>query len=241
MKIGALYVRVSTHNQDELSPDAQIRLGKEFAQKNNITIPEEYIFMESISGRKAEKRHDFQRMIGLAKTKPRPFSVIIVWKYSRFARNQEESIVYKSLLRRQCGIDVLSVSEPLVDGPFGSLIERIIEWMDEYYSIRLSDEVKRGMTEKALRGGYQARPPLGYKITERGKPPVIVPEEAAIIRIIFQKYVEGCCGCFEIARFLNQLGYRTSRKEPFERMRLLALGQVLTLSIWLLALMMVMS
>lgn len=75
--------------------------------------------MESISGRKAEKRHDFQRMIGLAKTKPRPFSVIIVWKYSRFARNQEESIVYKSLLRRQCGIDVLSVSEPLVDGPFG--------------------------------------------------------------------------------------------------------------------------
>ena len=65
MKIGALYVRVSTHNQDELSPDAQIRLGKEFAQKNNITIPEEYIFMESISGRKAEKRHDFQRMIGL--------------------------------------------------------------------------------------------------------------------------------------------------------------------------------
>ena len=79
MKIGALYVRVSTHNQDELSPDAQIRLGKEFAEKNNITIPEEYIFMESVSGRKAEKRHDFQRMIGLAKTKPRPFSVIIVW------------------------------------------------------------------------------------------------------------------------------------------------------------------
>ena len=33
MKIGALYVRVSTHNQDELSPDAQIRLGKEFARK----------------------------------------------------------------------------------------------------------------------------------------------------------------------------------------------------------------
>ena len=96
MKIGALYVRVSTHNQDELSPDAQIRLGKEFAEKNNITIPEEYIFIESVSGRKAEKRHDFQRMIGLAKTKPRPFSVIIVWKYSRFARNQEESIVYKS-------------------------------------------------------------------------------------------------------------------------------------------------
>jgi DNA invertase Pin-like site-specific DNA recombinase len=217
MKIGALYVRVSTHNQDELSPDAQIRLGKDFAKRNDIVIPKEYIFMESVSGRKAEKRHDFQRMVGLAKSKPRPFDVIIVWKYSRFARNQEESIVYKSLLRKQCGIDVLSVSEPRVEGPFGSLIERIIEWMDEYYSIRLSGEVTRGMTEKALRGGFQARPPLGYKITERGKPPVIVPEEAKIIRLIFQKYVEEQCGFFDIAKFLNRLGYKTSRNEPFER------------------------
>lgn len=217
MKIGALYVRVSTHNQDELSPDAQIRLGKDFAKRNDIIIPKEYIFMESVSGRKAEKRHDFQRMVGLAKSKPRPFDVIIVWKYSRFARNQEESIVYKSLLRKQCGIDVLSVSEPRVEGPFGSLIERIIEWMDEYYSIRLSGEVTRGMTEKALRGGFQARPPLGYKIAERGKPPVIVPEEAKIIRLIFQKYVEEQCGFFDIARFLNRLGYKTSRNEPFER------------------------
>lgn len=90
-------------------------------------------------------------MISLAKNKPKPFDAILVWKYSRFARNQEESIVYKSLLRKQCNIDIISVSEPVLDGPFGSLIERIIEWMDEYYSVRLSGEVTRGMTEKALR------------------------------------------------------------------------------------------
>ena len=41
------------------------------------------------------------------------------------------------------------MSEPLSDDPFGSLIERIIEWMDEYYSIRLSGEVYRGMKENA--------------------------------------------------------------------------------------------
>ena len=59
--------------------------------------------------------------------------------------------MYKSLLRRKCDVEVVSVSEPLVDGPFGSLIERIIEWMDEYYSIRLSGEVFRGMSEKAMK------------------------------------------------------------------------------------------
>lgn len=51
---------------------------------------------------------------------------------SRFARNQEESIVYKSMLRNKCHVDVVSISEPLIEGPFGGLIERIIEWMDEF-------------------------------------------------------------------------------------------------------------
>ena len=217
MSLGALYIRVSTHMQDELSPDAQKRLLLEYAKANNILITEEHIFIENgISGRKVDKRPEFQRMISLAKSKPTPFNVILVWKFSRFARNQEESIVYKSLLRKQCNIDVVSVSEPLIDGPFGSLIERIIEWMDEYYSIRLSGEVTRGMTEKALRGGYQARPPLGYKIVTKGEPPVIVPEEAKIVRIIFEKYVHEKQTYFDIARYLNRLGYKTSHGKAFE-------------------------
>ena len=156
-------------------------------------------------------------MIALAKSDKHPVDCIIVWKFSRFARNQEESIVYKSLLKKKHNVDVLSVSEPLVDGPFGSVIERIIEWMDEYYSVRLSGEVTRGMTEKAKRGGYQARPPLGYKIQERGKPPVIVPEEAEIIKIIFDKYVNEHTGIFDIARYLNLCGFKTSHNKPFER------------------------
>ena len=111
----------------------------------------------------------------------------------------------------------MSVSEPLSDDPFGSLIERIIEWMDEYYSIRLSGEVYRGMKENALRGAYQARPPLGYKVVEHGKPPVIVPEEAKIVRTIFEKYTNESMSFFDIARYLNSLGLKTSHGKPFER------------------------
>ena len=217
MKSAALYIRVSTNMQEELSPDAQKRLLLDYAKKNNMVVSEEYVFMENgISGKKATKRPEFMRMISMAKEKPAPFDVILVWKYSRFARNQEESIVYKSLLRKQCKIEVVSVSEPTLEGPFGSLIERIIEWMDEYYSIRLSGEVTRGMTEKALRGGYQARPPLGYKIVERGKPPVIVPEEAEIVKLIFRMYVNERKSFFDIARYLNQCGYKTSHNKNFE-------------------------
>ena len=168
-RIGALYIRVSTDDQAELSPDAQKRLLLDYAKKNGIIISNDFIFSESVSGRHVQKRPEFQRMIGIAKQPSHPIDVILVWKYSRFARNQEESIVYKSMLKKD-HVEVISVSEPLVDGPFGSLIERIIEWMDEYYSIRLSGEVLRGMKEKALRNGYQSSPCLGYEAVGHGKP-----------------------------------------------------------------------
>lgn len=218
LKIAALYIRVSTHMQEELSPEAQKRLLEDYAKANGMIIPKEFVFMEKgISGRKADRRPEFQRMISIAKQKPSPFDAILVWKFSRFARNQEESIVYKSLLRKQCKVDIISVSEPIIEGPFGSLIERIIEWMDEYYSIRLSGEVFRGMTEKALRGGYQARPPLGYRIDRKGEPPIIVPEEAKVIQLIFDKFVNDHMGLFDLARYVNQLGLKTSHGKPFER------------------------
>ena len=117
-----------------------------------------HIYIDAgISGKKAENRPEFMRMIAEAKSTPKPFSVILLWKYSRFARNQEESIFYKSILRSRCGIEVISVTEPLADGPFGSLIERIIEWMDEFYSIRLSQEVKRSMKVNAEHGKLHVR------------------------------------------------------------------------------------
>ena len=215
-RYGYGYVRVSTDKQDELSPDSQEKLLRDYAKSNNIILLSVY-FEIGVSGRKADKRPEFQKMISSAKSAEHPVDVILVWKFSRFARNQEESIVYKSLLKKQHNVDVISISEPLADGPFGSLIERIIEWMDEYYSIRLSGEVFRGMKENASRGAYQARPPLGYRITERGKPPVIIPEEAAIVRTIFEKYVNERMGLFDIARHLNALGLKTSHSKPFER------------------------
>ena len=214
-RTGAAYIRVSTEEQTELSPDAQRRLILNYAEKNGIIIPEEYIFMENgISGKHAKKRPEFQRMIGLAKSQNHPFDVILVWKFSRFARNQEESIVYKSMLKKD-RVDVISVSEPLADGPFGTLIERIIEWMDEYYSIRLSGEVLRGMTEKALRGGYQAAPPLGYRAVGGGKPPVVDEEEARLVKTIFEWFLEGV-EVSAIARKLNEAGGRTKRGGRFE-------------------------
>ena len=215
-KVAALYIRVSTEDQAELSPDAQKRLLLDYAKKNDIIVPGDFVFTESVSGRHAQKRPEFQKMIALAKQPSHPIDAILVWKFSRFARNQEESIVYKSMLKKD-QVDVISVSEPLVDGPFGTLIERIIEWMDEYYSIRLSGEVLRGMKEKALQNGYQASPCLGYAAVGHGKPFIINEAEYAIVSYVMDLYDNQNLDETAIARRCNDLGYKTRRGNPFER------------------------
>lgn len=206
MKIAAAYIRVSTDDQIEYSPESQRKAIMDYAKKNDYIVPEEFIFTdEGISGR-STKRPEFQRMIGTAKTKPRPFDAILVWKFSRFARNREDSIVYKSMLRKQCGIDVISISEQLGEDKTSILIEALLEAMDEYYSINLAEEVVRGMSEKARRGGVMGSPAYGYMV----KDGILVPdpERAPIVREMFEEYADKG-STRGIAKRLNAAGIRT--------------------------------
>ncbi|MEI3006676.1 MAG: recombinase family protein [Ruminococcus bicirculans (ex Wegman et al. 2014)] len=214
MKIAAAYVRVSTEEQTELSPDSQVKLIREYAKKNGYIVPKEFIFHDDgISGRSTAKRQGFNQMIGTAKLKPKPFDAILLWKFSRFARNREDSIVYKSMLRK-LGIDVISISENVGDDKMSVLIEAMIEAMDEYYSINLAEEVKRGMTEKFGRGLKVSGPPLGYDM-KNGE--FVVNEQGAeIVRRIFDMYVNQDMGYLNIARELNAEGIRTLHGNDFE-------------------------
>ncbi len=191
LRIAAAYIRVSDERQDEYSPDSQLKKIREYAAKDGYMIPEEYVFYDDgISGRSTKKRDDFNRMIAMAKERSHPFDRIYVWKFSRFARNQEESMVYKNLLRKK-DVAVISVSEPIPEGHFGTLIERIIEWMDEFYSINLGAEVIRGMTEKATRGEPTCAPPFGYIMKDKRYYPDEEGGTAEIVREIFNRYANG--------------------------------------------------
>lgn len=213
-KICAGYIRVSTHDQEEYSPESQIKKLQEYAKQHEMVLPDELIYRDDgISGRRVKKRTAFQDMIATAKSEEKPFDVILVWKFSRFARNQEESIVYKSMLRKKCGVDVISISEPIMDGPFGSLIERIIEWQDEYYSINLGTEVRRGMAERAGRGLPVSIAPLGYAYQDKAL--VVVPEEAATVKMIYRDFLSGM-PIISIAKNLNALGIKTGRGNRWE-------------------------
>lgn len=171
LKTAAAYIRVSTDDQTEYSPDAQLRELREYAAAHGMLLDERFVYAdEGISGRKAERRPAFMEMIRTAKLKEHPFDVVLVHKFDRFARSREDSVVYKAMLKR-CGVDVISIKEPIAEGNYAGVMEAIYESFAEAYSINLGQEVKKGMTEKALRGQPQTAPPYGYMLSYPSVPP----------------------------------------------------------------------
>lgn len=211
----AAYIRVSTQDQTEFSPDAQLKQIKEYAKKHEMILSDKHIYAdEGISGRSTDKRIAFNRMINNAKKKPKPFDVILIHKFNRFARNREDAIIFKSLLKRDCGIRVISITEPIEDDKIGIIIESVLDAFSEYYSINLSEEVKKGMGEKASRGGVQSRPPYGYTIKENKL--VLSGYEAEVVKLIYNKFVNEGLTYIDIAKELNETGMRTKNGNLFQ-------------------------
>lgn len=217
----AIYARYSTREQDHSSTiESQLRECRAYARQHGLQVVEDALFIDrALEGTTAEIRTAFKAMIAAAQRTPRPFDVIVVWKFSRFARNREDSALYKGLLRRR-GLEVLSVSEPIDrDSAAGILTEGMIEVIDQFYSARLAEEVHRGQTETALEGfSTGGRAPYGYRRvevvdpkgrTDRAGRPIhrstlgIEPVEAAIVQRIFEMYASGL-GYTRICKRLNE-------------------------------------
>ena len=158
----ALYARVSSEGQDMgLSVDAQLRVLRDYADKNGCVVAGEYVD-EVESGRTADGP-EFRKMIDEAERIDAPFREILVWQLARFMRKREHAVAFKSMFRRR-GIRIVSITELADDSPTDSLTEAIIEGVDEFRSVNSAQEVMRGMREAASRGFWVApKAPYGYR------------------------------------------------------------------------------
>lgn len=200
-----IYARYSPGSrQNEQSIEGQLHENHAYAERMGLTVIGEYID-RALTGRN-DDRADFQRMISDAAKKQ--FKYIIVYKLDRFARNRYDSAIYKHQLKKY-GVRVLSACETLSDSPEGIILEAMLEASAEYYSANLSQNVKRGLKESALKANSCGGTiPLGYAL--ENKKLVIREDEAEIVRFIFDNYAKGV-GKAEIADALNKRGLRTRR------------------------------
>lgn len=92
-----------------------------------------------------------------------PFAGVVVWSYSRFARDIDDSQFYRADLRRR-GYELHSITDPIPAGLDGRFFESAIDWMNQKYLDNLSQDVRRGLLYIVQR--YHALPggpvPVGY-------------------------------------------------------------------------------
>jgi len=203
-----IYARFSSHAQNEQSIEGQLRVCQEYAQQRGYTVVGEYID-RALTGR-SDDRPDFQRMIADAKKKA--FKYVIVYKLDRFARNRYDSAVYKHKLK-QYGVKVLSAMESIGDNPESIILEAVLEASAEYYSVDLSQKIKRGRKDSASKGKFVGgNIPIGYKSINGQL--VIDEEKAPIIKWAFEQYATGVPKK-EIIAELNARGIRNRAGKPY--------------------------
>lgn len=167
-----IYARYSSDKQTEQSIEGQLRYCYQYAEQHDYRVVGEYID-RAISGT-SDRRPQFQQMISDAEKKQ--FKYVLVWKLDRFARNRYDSAIYKTKLKKS-GVKVLSVTEGIGDGDESIILEAVLEAMAETYSRQLSQNVKRGMHESALKGlSTGGTVPYGYKLRD-GR--LVIDEPAA--------------------------------------------------------------
>ncbi|MCL2703859.1 MAG: recombinase family protein [Defluviitaleaceae bacterium] len=180
-----VYARYSSTNQKEQSIEGQLRDCYAYAEREGYRIVGEYI--DRALSAKTDKRDDFQKMIKDAEK--RQFQAVIVWKLDRFARNRYDSATYKARLKKH-GVKVVSAMENISDNPEGIILEGMLESMAEYYSANLSQNIRRGQYDSAIKGQFiGSRPPIGYKL--ENKRLVIDDAKAWIVRYFFEEYAKG--------------------------------------------------
>ena len=182
-----IYARYSSDRQREESIEGQLRECTEYAKKNNLTLLGTYVD-RALSARTAD-RPDFQRMI--ADSAKGIFDVVLVWKLDRFSRDRYDSAHYKHILKKN-GVRLISIKENISDGPEGIILESMLEGYAEYYSAELSQKIRRGQQDNAIKcmnnGGNT---PLGYYVDKATGKLEIDPETAPYVQELFSRYADG--------------------------------------------------
>ena len=187
----AAYCRVSTEEEEQQGSFEIQKLY--YTEKINSTPEWEVAGIyadDGISGVHTKKRDGFNQMI--QDCKKRKIDLILTKSISRFARNTLDSIQYVRMLK-QMGIAVVFEKENINTATMNSeMILTVLSAFAQAESESISQNVARGkrMGYKHGKFAFPYGRIIGYRKGADGKPEII-PEQAEIIRLIFNSYLQG--------------------------------------------------
>ena len=205
-----IYTRISDPNkQTEVSIAAQTRECREFADRFGLTV------VDVLEDRGTGTNLDRPQFCELQqRAKKQDFRYILVWRYDRFSRSQQDTYAAIGYFGKY-GINIVPIKEQssLEQTLEEKLLANLYIAMAEYYSAELSVKVCRNMYEIAKNGLYFGGPtPLGYKVVNRQLE--IDELTAPIVQEAFQMYADGH-QIREICEVFNKKGYKTAVGNSF--------------------------
>jgi len=211
----AIYARYSSENQSEKSIDDQVRVCKRYCSEHELTVSDEQIYVdEAISG-SLINRPGLQALEKAAENKE--FEAVVVDDLSRLSRSNHQMLTLV-LKFNYYQVKLISVSDGIVtDDENSKLGIQMRGLINELYLDDLRKKTMRGLEGQKLRGfsagenvyGYYTKPVGELKLNKRGqakyegKVHKINPEEAEIVKRIFNEFINGN-SIHKIATKLNE-------------------------------------
>ncbi len=183
-----LYARVSSKEQEKegFSIPAQLKLLHEYAQAKSFRVAREFVDVETA---KAAGRTHFREMVKFLQGNPQ-VNTLLVEKTDRLYRNFRDYVTLEDL---DLEIHLVKEGEVLNKDARSHVkfIHGIKVLMAKNYIDNLSEEVKKGMREKAEQGHWPSVAPLGYRNNPETKLIESDPATAPFIRRLFEWYATG--------------------------------------------------
>ena len=204
-----IYIRVSSERQVQgFSLDGQKRELIEYAKMKGLEVNNIYV-EPGRSGKDIDGREEFQKMLNDVLRVDSEVGYILVFKLSRFGRNVRDILNTINLIHRY-GISLLTKDEGIDSSSnMGSMLIAILGTVAEMERENISTQTMLGREEKAKQGGWNGGfAPYGYDIVD-GK--LVANENAYIVKMIYQKYIDENMGMKAIADYLNRNGIKKQR------------------------------
>ena len=185
MSLTVAYVRVSTEDQVEYSPDAQANRCRDYSRQLDLG-PVTVITDEAYSGKNLD-RPGMARLIGLIEADE--VAHVVVWRLDRLSRDTGDLGGLVKLFGRHC-VTLDSVSEGRVDltTAAGRMQVGVHGVFAQFYREHIVENVKMGMEQAVRKGRWLNRAPTGYSMVDG----MLVPnEDAAQVRRIFELRAAG--------------------------------------------------
>jgi site-specific DNA recombinase len=223
-----IVARVSTDEQTETSPEAQLFRMKSYceSEKNRFEIIEEFNFTESAY---RTKRDAFDKLLEVIEEVSKKEKVAVCFdKVDRLSRNifdKRVALLYEKAVSNEIELHFVSDSQVINDKmnagdkfAFGMKLG-----LSKYYSDAISDNVKRAFEQKRRSGQWTGAVRLGYlnvhldQEKRLRKDIIIDPERAHLVQKMFELYATDQYSLETIRIKITELGLRSLNGNPLSK------------------------